>query len=244
MVRAERLMELADLLRSRDTATVAELAGELAVSPRTVLRDLATLRGRGMPIPGQAGRGGGVRFDRHRGSSPVHFSISEVVGIWLAAKLSREASNLPWSVAATGALSKLLASLPVTKARDLRTLCGRVIIGPPASSTIRGGVGVPPAELLRIFEDAFSRRQGLTFRYVDRGGRETRRTVEPHGLLIQSPVWYILSRDLEKREPRTFRMDRMSYPRVMTSIAFLPDADVVRVQVPSGGEWRPLSSIL
>ena len=167
-------MELVDLLRGRDATTVEVLARELAVSSRTVLRDLATLRDRGMPIAGEAGPGGGVRLERDRGSAPVQFFISEVVGIWLAARLSREASDLPWGEAATSALAKLLASLPLAKTRNLRALCRRVIIGPPASSTIRGGVSAPPPELLRVFEDAFSGGHGLAFQYVDRGGAETR----------------------------------------------------------------------
>lgn len=233
-------MELANLLRGRDTTTVEDLARELTVSARTVLRDLATLRHHGMPISGEAGPGGGVRLERDRGSATVHFSVSEVVGIWLAARLSREASDLPWGEAATSALAKLLGSLPVAKARDLRTLCRRVIVGPPASSTIRGGAGAPPAELLRILEDAFSAGHTLAFQYVDRAGAETRRTIEPHGLLIQPLVWYILSRDVDKGEPRTFRMDRISRPRIVKTLAFQPDVDVVRAQVPHGREWRPL----
>src|SRR5688500_7979926 len=50
MPRAQRLMGLADSLRGREVTTVSELAEELGVSRRTVLRDLATLRESGMPI--------------------------------------------------------------------------------------------------------------------------------------------------------------------------------------------------
>jgi len=75
---------------------------------------------------------------------------------------------------------------------------------------------------------------------VDRAGAETRRTIEPHGLLVQSPVWYILARDVEIREPRTFRMDRISRSRVVQRITFQPDVDVVRAQVPQRQDRRPL----
>src|SRR5262245_45727136 len=129
MPRAERLMELADLLRGRDTTTVEDLARELGVSRRTLLRDLASLRERGMPISGEPGWGGGVRLEGSRGLAAVHLSLGEIVAIWLGARLSRAATDLPWGEAASSAMVKLLGSLPAAKARTLRALCRRVVVG-------------------------------------------------------------------------------------------------------------------
>ena len=239
MARAERLLELTDLLRRGGATTIEDIARQLGVSGRTVFRDIASLRTRGLPILGDAGPGGGVRLDpAHR--APVHFTITEIVGIWLTARLARETSDLPWSHAATNALSKLLTSLPAARAEDLRRLCRRVIVGPPASDKTRGGAKNPPSELLRIFEDAFSNGQTIKFDYVDKNGGISRRTAQPHGLLVQPPVWYILSWDVNRREPRTFRMDRISRPRIWPTTTFRPDLEIVRVQVPKTNRWRPL----
>jgi predicted DNA-binding transcriptional regulator YafY len=241
MARAERLMELADILRARETTTVRDLASELGVSRRTLLRDLATLRARGLPISGEAGPGGGVRLEGDRGLAAVHLSLQEVVAVWLGARLSQATSDLPWGGAASSAMVKLLGSLPTPKARTLRALCRRVIVGSPASATIRAGAGVAPAELLRLFEEAFSAGLGLGFHYADREGRTTQRTVEPHGLLVQPPVWYVLARDVEKGEPRTFRMDRIARPRIRKDISFRPDMAVIRSQLPDIEGWHPLT---
>jgi predicted DNA-binding transcriptional regulator YafY len=235
-------MDLADLLRGRETTTVASLAAELGVSDRTVLRDLATLRGRGMPITGEAGPGGGVRLEGDRGVTAVHLSLSEVAAMWLAATLSREASDLPWGDAARSALAKLLGSLPKGKAKDLRALCRRVIIGPPASANVRDGAGRPPLELLGRFEEAFSRGMGLGFHYVDREGNATVRRVEPHGLLVETPVWYVLARDIDKGEPRMFRMDRISRSRLLAEVRFRPNLELVTAHLPDQVRWRPLSA--
>jgi len=170
----------------------------------------------------------------------VQLSVTEIAGLWLAARLAREASALPWSDAATTSLSKLLASLPIGKADDLRRLCRRVIVGPPASLAIRAGAGAAPPELLRMFEDAFSSGQTLRFSYINKSGEESRRTVEPHGLLVQPPIWYILAWDVGKKQPRTFRMDRILRPRIWQTTKFRPDINIVRVQVPHTGEWKPL----
>src|SRR5687767_15743077 len=128
MARAERLLELTDLLRSRETTTVNELARELRVSRRTLLRDLATLRERGLPITGEAGPGGGIRLEGDRGVAAVHLSLEEIVAIWLSERLSRAASDLPWGEATSSGMAKLLGTLPAPRARALRALCRRVVV--------------------------------------------------------------------------------------------------------------------
>lgn len=237
-------MDLADLLRGRETTTVAALASELDVSERTILRDLAKLRDRGLPITGEAGRGGGIRLEGDRGITALHLSITEVAAMWLAARLSREASDLPWGGAARSALAKLLASLPRAKARKLRALCRRVVIGPPASARVRADAGSAPAELLGLFDEAFSKGLGLGFHYTDREGKRSERRIEPHGLLVETPVWYLLAKDLDKLAPRTFRMDRILRPQLLPDVRFRPDMRVVEVQLPDTECWRPLAAHL
>lgn len=83
---------------------MAALAEEFGVRERTLLRDLATLRQRGLPITGEPGPGGGVRLEGDRGVAAVHLTIVEVIALWLAATLSREASNLPRGEDARSAL--------------------------------------------------------------------------------------------------------------------------------------------
>jgi len=116
-----------------------------------------------------------------------------------------------------------------------------VSIGQPASAQIRAGAGVAPPELLRLFEEAFSTGLGLGFHYTDREGRDSNRRIEPHGLLVQTPVWYVLARDLDKQEPRMFRMDRIARPRILKDVAFQPDMRVIQAQLPDLQMWQPLS---
>lgn len=240
MARTDRVLELLTRLRGREATTVGALAGELGVSRRTVLRDLATLRARGEPITGEAGPGGGIRLEAERGVTAVHLAPGEVVSLWLAARLSRAASDLPWDAAAERGLAKLRASLPRERSRELRALCRRVVVGPPASEQVRSGAGRAPPELLGLFEEAFGRGEGLAFRYADRQGRRTARRVEPHGLLVQTPVWYLLGRDVDKGEPRMFRMDRIAAPRLLPEVRFRPDPAVVDAQLPAGVPWQRL----
>ena len=60
-VRADRLLSLVLLLRHRGRMTAAELARELEVSPRTVLRDVEALSSAGIPVYAERGREAGSR---------------------------------------------------------------------------------------------------------------------------------------------------------------------------------------
>ncbi|MEW5849441.1 MAG: WYL domain-containing protein [Myxococcota bacterium] len=227
MARIKRVMALLDLLRAHQETTVTVLAEELGVSVRTVMRDLAVLREEGHAVLGEAGRGGGIRLDRTRAGTPVNLTDEEIAALFLAATLARRATALPWSGAIRRALDKLLASVPRPRARELRSMLHRVLVGPPASVAIASSAGAPSPELLRCFDAAFRARMGLQFHYQDREGRHSVRRVEPHGLLVQTPVWYILAHDLDRGEPRMFRVDRISRARVLTEHTFVPRTEVI-----------------
>ena len=63
---AERLLKLLALLEGRIDWTAEELASRLAVTPRTVRRDVTRLRSLGYPVEAVAGPGGGYLMDHSR----------------------------------------------------------------------------------------------------------------------------------------------------------------------------------
>lgn len=230
MKRVDRLAELASLLRGCESTTVPRLAEELAVSERTVLRDLATLRDQGQPILTDSGHGGGVRLERDRGMVAVHFALDELIALWIAATLSSRATSLPWSASARRALNKLLSSLPRPRARLLQAVAKRVVVGRPASPRIYAELGEASPLLLAAVERCFASSLCVAFMYVDRHGASTERTVEPHGLLVETPAFYLLARDLETRAVRMFRLDRIRRARVLEDRPFAADLDAVHAE--------------
>ena len=227
MVRVIRVFRLLDLLRSAGPTTIRAVAAELGVTERTVLRDLATLRESGWPIQGDSGPGGGIRLEWTPGVTAIHLTEDEVAALWLATRLSASVSRIPWNGAARAALHKLLASLPKERARSVRALVRRVHVGRPASPQVSAELGSPPPELLGAFERAFGRRICLAFDYRDRQGRGTHRCVEPHGLMVEAPAWYILARDTATGAARLFRMDRIRGAHPVEDRNFVPDFDAV-----------------
>ena len=75
----------------------------------------------------------------------------------------------------------------------------------------------------------------MSFQYTDRKGVTTQRRVEPHGILVQVPIWYVLAIDIDKGEPRTFRMDRIANPRPFNR-PFSSSGVVVSEMIESG-QW-------
>lgn len=211
--RGERLDALIAHLQANRSASMAELAAGLSVSVRTIRRDVAALRARGMEIEGERGRGGGIRFARFAPLPPLRLEEDQAVGLWLSVQLARRVAGLPFSRGGSAGLNKVLSALPEARRHQLRRLCDRIVVGAPASPTLRASMGELCPSLLDAFERCFREEVCLGFQYTDRHGATTQRRVEPHGIYVQLPVWYVLAIDIDKDAARMFRMDRIANPR-------------------------------
>jgi predicted DNA-binding transcriptional regulator YafY len=81
---------------------------------------------------------------------------------------------------------------------------------------MRESFGEMASSLLDAFERCFRKGICLGFRYTDRTGVTTQRRVEPHGIFVRPPFWYVLAVDIDKSPndaQRMFRMDRIANPR-------------------------------
>ena len=77
-MRASRLIELLGLLQARGRMTAGQLAAELEVSQRTVLRDIGALSAAGIPVYAVRGCAGGFELvDGFRGDFPAPISARD-----------------------------------------------------------------------------------------------------------------------------------------------------------------------
>lgn len=205
---------------------MTELADQLDVSIRTVRRDVALLRLRGMDIEGDRGRGGGIRFARYAPLPPLHLDAQQAVGLWLSVQIARRVTGLPFSRGSAAAVDKVLAALPPERRHQLRQLCSRIVVGTGASQAMRESFGEMSPALLDTFERCFREGVCMRFRYTDREAVLTQRRVEPHGIFVRPPFWYVLAVDIDKQAPRMFRMDRIANPRAL-SRGFEPSLEII-----------------
>ena len=209
------------MMRRRADWRVEDLAAGLAVSKRTVMRDLSRLRDRGFDISSMSGPGGGVHLEPTSVMVTSQLAGDEVVALILSVAMSRAVPFMPFADGAERALAKIQAALPRERSEELQRFMQRVLVGAPAPRSAQRDSHRIHKDLVSRFERAFTANQLLGFGYVDREGAETQRRVEPHGLLLRTPLWYIIAWDPDKDAPRLFRADRITRPRVLDA-TFLP----------------------
>jgi len=209
MARLDRLYALAERLRRPGGSTVSELALQLGVTGRTVQRDLARLRDQGLPIEGEPGRGGGLRPRGEASPPPLGLTLGEARRLSLGHRIGSALGALPAGATLDLLLAKLRAGLPKDSARRLGAVLARVMVGPPPSGPVLATLEPFDVQVYSACEEAFLHGFELEMEYVDRVGHSTTRFIQPHGLLVQSPLWYLLAWDLGKAEERTFRLDRI-----------------------------------
>jgi len=207
-------------LRRNGTATIDELANEVGVSRRTVLRDISALRDDGFVIYSESGPGGGLQLDPQSMQTSARLSVAEVFALLISVAAMRAAHSLPFSGLADTGLAKIEKSLPSDKVRDLRRFLECLHIGQLSPKQDLSDLGQIDAGLLPAFETAFLGRSLIRFVYRDAKGVETRREVEPQAMLILQPLWYLVAWDPARDGFRHFRMDRISAPESLPETSF------------------------
>lgn len=207
--RLGRLAELAGLLKARDHVTAAELAGELGVSRRTLQRDLAVLRGDGVPVESDRGRGGGLRLQRNWALGRLHLTSAEAIDLLLSLAIA-ERINSPILLGQLAAIRrKVAAAFAESYQVSIRSLRRRILVGSPASAVVLGSYRPPGTAGLAAIAEGFLAARVIEIVYVGETGGPLRRVIEPHYLQLNLPVWYLLAHDRLRGAVRHFRVDRI-----------------------------------
>jgi predicted DNA-binding transcriptional regulator YafY len=212
--RLDRLDLLPRLLRDRPGITTSDLARELGISARSIFRDLDVLRERGYPIEAARGRGGGLRLHPNWGMSKVLLSREEALCTLLGLAIGEKLGLPMFAQEIRRARRKIGDAFPSGERRRLNPLRERILIGAPASASVRSSYGAPSAAAMRSLQVAFVDERSIEADYLKEGAVVSRRRLEPHALVINWPAWYLMAHDRDRVETRTFRFDRFVAVRV------------------------------
>jgi predicted DNA-binding transcriptional regulator YafY len=197
------------LLRSGDVWTVSSLSDELSVSHRTILRDLNDLRATGIPIETERGRGGGVRLIGRWGVERLNLSNSEVISLLVSLAMSETLSSSLVVTHSKSLRQKIALTFPESQRRQIDKLRSRILFGEPASDSVLRSYRKPNASLMERLTTSFFEATTIEVGYQSGNGMSTKRVVEPHYLLLNWPVWYVLGWDSLRTDVRMFRTDRI-----------------------------------
>lgn len=197
---ADRLFQIILMLRHGRIVTAAALAEALAVSERTVYRDIADLVKSGAPIDGEAGVG--YRLRRGYQVPPLMFTGEELEALVVGAKLVRAWGDLALGQAAVQAVARIEAVLP-------RALEERI-----AGSERRFlalDCLLPPGfrEPMAVVREGMERGRKLQVTYRRGDGEVSQRVLWPLGVVFWGNCWTLGAWCELRQTFRTFRVDRI-----------------------------------
>ena len=200
MHKAQRLIQLMMLVNEKKRFTIRELADELGVSRRTIVRDLGELEQLGVPLYSEVGAAGGYRVLHDKMLPPIHFTAHEATAIFFATQSLERYASLPFELETASALRKFYAKLP----SDVRERIDRL----KRALTF----WVPPRRVeaphLGTLLDAALERAEADIEYEGSNGVSARR-IRPTGVYAMNGLWYVQAYCLRSEADRVFRADRV-----------------------------------
>ncbi len=214
-----RLLSLLSLLQARRDWPGALLAERLEVSPRTVRRDVDRLRELGYPVRATKGPDGGYRLDAGADLPPLLFDDDQAIAVAVAL----QTATTTVTGIEEGALRALATVRQVMPAR-LRQQVDALQVTTVDKYADRRRTPVDSDHLIAI-GTAVRAQEVLRFDYASPGAADEEwlppRKVEPHHLVTWGGRWYLVGWDLDRKDWRTFRVDRMT-PKTPTGPRFTP----------------------
>jgi len=204
MRRADRLFQLVQLIRGRRLSTAAHLAGRLAVSERTIYRDVAELQHQGVPIEGEAGVG--YRLGSGFELPPLMFTQEEAKALVASVRLAQQGLDPGLAREAEDALGKILSVLPAAARAAAESLA---IYAPLI------GVDTGNQQRLQQLREAVQARRKVQLYYRDPQDKTSRRTIRPLGCFFWGKVWTLAAWCEARRDFRSFRVDRIQAMEVL-----------------------------
>ena len=203
-----RILRLLSLLQTYRHWAGDELSDRLAVSPRTVRRDVDRLRELGYPVDTTRGTGGGYQLSAGTRIPPLLLDDDEAVAIAVGLRTAAGGGVTGIEETSLQALAKLQQVLPAKLRRRVDALAEAT------ETTVFTGRQQPtvPADVLVAVAQACRGQEQLRFGYEAADGTESSRLVEPHRLVARGRRWYLVAWDLNRDAWRTFRLDRLSRP--------------------------------
>lgn len=204
MNRIDRLTSIIIYLQGRKRTTVEQLSDRYEISERTVFRDLKALEEAGVPIGSEAGSGYFIVRGYH--IPPVMFSKSEAASLLAGERIMQQWSNMELGRAYNSALEKIRSVLPTDDKEYFESMDKHIQSYPYSDSKNP----VPNEQIFNALQQSIFNKEIIQLVYArPYKDEQTKRKVEPLGLLIMGRHWYLAAWCQLRKGYRLFRLDRI-----------------------------------
>lgn len=206
-MRADRLLSLVMLLQTRGKMTTHQLAEEMGVSRRTILRDIDALSLASIPVYTDGGHGGGVTLDENYRITLTGLKEAEIRSLFLSGN-NPILHDVGLGEAVESSLLKLSAALPSVHQPTVDFIRQRIHIDP--LWWWHDSLPLPFWDDLQkaVYEDI-----RIHVVYENYGGTMSERTLEPYSLVAKSSLWYLVGK--REGEFRIYRVSRIHHIKLL-----------------------------
>ncbi len=212
-----RLLTILELLQTYERLSSTELASRLEVDVRTVRRYIVMLQDMGIPVEGEMGRDGGYSLRPGFKLPPMMFTNEEMVALVVGLQVARHLGLSAASCAVEGAMAKLQRVLPDTLRQQAASIQTALVFDLPVSRP-----QVQEAIFAYLGQAIHETRQVRIIYKTEND--ETRRIVDPYGLVCHDGRWYLIGYCHLRADRRVFRLDRIVDVELQHE-TFIPPAD-------------------
>ncbi|MGI8608008.1 MAG: helix-turn-helix transcriptional regulator [Candidatus Dormibacteria bacterium] len=230
--RAARLMLVMQIFAGAPHGVTArEIGDRTGRDKRTSLRDIHALEDIGVPVLQEANDT--WRLMPGYVLPTIAFTQQETMAILLATRLAVQHLDY-YNEFLAMALNKLASSLPKGAVR--------VHVGESVSQLAAKPADAERQKVFSVITTGLLDRKQIRFTYVDSKGVETERRIHPYfmePISLMSRGTYLFGKDIDKRELRVFKLDRIKKAEVLATDAYIPDDATLQKQVAdSWGVWN------
>ncbi len=202
--RISRVVKLLTTLQSGQAYSADQLAELVAVSRRTVFRDLKELAAIGIPYL-YDNQAGGYRMDPEFFLPPIDLNLQESLSLLFLVYRCSKQLPVPFKSSAMMAGLKVENNLPVAIRNYCNARLRNISVRPVAHAPMN-----LLDEVFSLLQNAVSKHRKVHMNYHSlHDGQNIAVTVSPYHLMYNQRAWYVIGRSSLHHGMRTFKLNRI-----------------------------------
>ena len=215
-----RQWQILQILEARRMGvTVPDLAKELESNVRTIYRDVEALEQAGFPLYSEKEEGVDrwLFVEGFRPKIPVPFTLTELMALTIASDHLKAFEGTIFSEALKDAFDKIRSMLKPEAHAFLHDLAKSFCVGLAGKKDYK-----KHRETIDVINKAVLERHTAVIRYRSGKGEELERKIDPYHVWFMGGTIYIVAHCHERKELRTFVLDRITKARITDNSFVIP----------------------